>query len=132
MEKYNDPTATYRLGCFHDMGKNGLSVDKVKAFELYQRASELGSVEAHYNLGVMYTKGGAVEMDEKKAIHHWQHAAMMGHHTARYNLGALEGINGNHDLAMKHFMIAAECGDDESLRMVKKGFEKGHVTKEDF
>jgi hypothetical protein len=33
---------------------------------------------------------------------------------------------------MKHFIIAANLGDDEALESVKKGFMKGCVSKEDY
>ncbi len=51
---------------------------------------------------------------------------------ARNNLGAYEGINGRNDRAMKHFIIAANLGNDDSLENVKKGFEEGIVSKEGF
>jgi len=34
--------------------------------------------------------------------------------------------------SMKHFMIAARYGEDESLSMVGKGYRQGHVTKDDY
>ena len=33
---------------------------------------------------------------------------------------------------MKHFIIGARLGDDESLESVKKGFAQGLVSKEDY
>lgn len=33
---------------------------------------------------------------------------------------------------MKHFMISAGAGDDESLKVIREGFMKGGVTKDDF
>jgi hypothetical protein len=33
---------------------------------------------------------------------------------------------------MKHFIISAKLGCDESLEEVKRGFMDGHVSKEDF
>ena len=38
----------------------------------------------------------------------------------------------NMDQAMKHFMIAACAGDDESLKEIQEGYMNGHVAKEDF
>ena len=34
--------------------------------------------------------------------------------------------------AMKHFMIAARSGYDESLKKVGEGYKAGHVTKDDY
>eukprot|EP00956_Cyclotella_meneghiniana_P015152 scaffold22984_cov26-Cyclotella_meneghiniana.AAC.2 len=132
MEKYNDPDAMVMLGNSYHEGQNGLTVDQSKAFELLQRASELGSAMAHYNLGCLYFNGLGVQVSKKKAIHHWQIAAMMGQLDSRYNLGMEEIEKGDYQRAMMHFMIAAKCGCKDSLDIVKKGFRQGYVTKEDF
>ena len=39
---------------------------------------------------------------------------------------------GNHNRAMKHWIIGAKAGGDESLDSVKKGYMRGDVTKEDY
>jgi len=33
---------------------------------------------------------------------------------------------------MKHFIIAARSGEDESLKEVGEGYKDGHVTKENY
>ena len=114
------------------MGKMGFSLDQRKAVELFQRASELGLASAHFNLGTSYQSGGGVEQDRKKAIHHWQQAAMMGYEDARYNLGCMETENRNMGNSMRHHIISAKCGHDDSLKEVKMGFRAGIVTKDDF
>jgi len=131
MEKYNDSKAMVILASYHRFGHNGLPVDQSKAFELFQRASELGNAAAHFHLGTLYSTGNGIELDKKKAVHHYQIAAMMGHTDARYNLGATEAENGNNQCAMRHLMIAAKCGSEKSLHYVKVGFRNGFVTKED-
>ena len=130
IEKYSDPEAMVVLTTYY--GRHGLPVDQSKAFELLQRASELGSAAAHSHLGFMYHDGNGIELDKKKAVHHWQIAAMMGHVNARHNLGYAELLNKNYHRAMKHFMIAAKCGYEDSLHNIKEGFRKGLVSKEDF
>ena len=57
---------------------------------------------------------------------------MKGSELARYNLGIAEENAGNLDRAMRHFMISAKCGHDDSLQAVKEGFMMGRVTKTDF
>eukprot|EP00956_Cyclotella_meneghiniana_P036642 scaffold128261_cov23-Cyclotella_meneghiniana.AAC.1 len=64
------------LAGFHLEGQ-GLPVDQSKAFELLQRASELGCAGAHFNLGILYQHGKGTEIDKKRAVHHYQIAAMM-------------------------------------------------------
>ena len=36
------------------------------------------------------------------------------------------------DRALKHFMIAAGCGDNDSLENIKQMFMNGGVTKDDY
>eukprot|EP00956_Cyclotella_meneghiniana_P013065 scaffold18711_cov36-Cyclotella_meneghiniana.AAC.1 len=57
---------------------------------------------------------------------------MKGNELARYNLGVAEGKDGNFDRAMKHLMISAKCGHDDSVQKVKDLFMMGRVTKTDF
>jgi len=132
IDKFNDANAMANLGVHYKLGENGFPINYSKAAELFQRASELGSAEAHKNLGILYHFGEGVERDTKKAVHHWQAAAMMGNEGSRYNLGIIEENDANFDRAMKHFMISAKCGHDDSLQKVKEGFMMGRVTKTDF
>ena len=39
----------------------------------------------------------------------------MGSINARHNLGYMEFGDGNHERAMKHYIIAAKAGDEEAL-----------------
>ena len=57
---------------------------------------------------------------------------MMGDTNARYKLGVMELLDGNHDRALRHLVIAARCGHDESLEIIKNGYKEGDVTKEEF
>ena len=139
IEKYNDTYAMVMLSEHYSKGQYGLLVDQSKAFELLQRACELGTASVqvssdlpHYHLGIKYQTGDLTEIDKKKAVHHYQIAAMMGNIHARHNLGCSERENRNYHRAMKHFMIAAECGCENSLDVVKQGFRDGIVTKEQF
>eukprot|EP00956_Cyclotella_meneghiniana_P029319 scaffold70567_cov52-Cyclotella_meneghiniana.AAC.1 len=132
ISKYNDPEAITMLGCYYREGLYGFPVNQSKGVELFQRASELGSADGHYNLADSYFFGKGIEVDKKKAIHHYQMAAMMGDNDARYMLACIEFNDGNIERAIKHCIISAKCGHDESLTRVKKGFIAGDVTKDDF
>ena len=57
---------------------------------------------------------------------------MGGFTGSRYNLGNAEFRAGNMDKALKHYMIAAGCGDDDSLKQIKQLFMKGHVTRDEY
>ena len=132
IEKFNDPMAMNVLGCDYNSGRHGLTVDYSKANQLFQRAIDLGCGVAHYNLGNSYYQGRGIEQNMKKAKHHWQMAAIMGDVISRHNLGSIEARGGNVERAMKHFVISAKCGNDESLEEVKNGYMRGLVGKDDF
>eukprot|EP00984_Skeletonema_dohrnii_P028893 scaffold19089_cov156-Skeletonema_dohrnii-CCMP3373.AAC.6 len=123
----NDPVAMTRIG------KNSYNEgDYGTAFEYFTKAAELGDVEAHYNLSFMYRRGEGVEKDEKKGLYHLVEAAIAGHPDARYDLAVNEGRNGRIDRAVKHFIIAANLGDDNSIQALKGCYKYGDVSKEDF
>ena len=120
IERFNDPAAIHQLGSLYYDGDFGFPVNHSKAVEFYQKASELGYPESHLSLGNVYEDGDGVQVDTKKAIHHFQIAAMMGNNNARYNLGIYEAKNNrNVARAIKHYTIAAKCGHDESLEIIK-------------
>jgi tetratricopeptide (TPR) repeat protein len=128
----DDSMAIHTLGCKHSVGNMGLPQDYNKAVELWLRAGELGCVEAYCNVGNAYYTGRGVESDAKKANHYWELAAMRGVVDARYNLGVNEERAGNYDRAVKHFMISAIAGDDDSLEKIRKCYLNGWATKDDF
>ena len=86
----------------------------------------------YYNLGQSYHNGDGVDIDKKKAKHYYELAAMDGSVYARYNLGVIEGQTGNYHKAMKHYMLCARAGDDDSLNTVKQGFMARYVTKDEY
>ena len=123
----NDPSAIYNLGCCYDDGGIGLPQDYSKAIELWHRAGELGVI-----IGGFYALGTGVERDVEKARHYLELAAINGDDTARYNLGILEKRECNMDRALKHFMIAVECGHVDSLEQIKELYTNGHAKKDDY
>ena len=130
--KVGDAEAIYDLGCCYDQGLHGLQQDHNKALELWHQAAELGHNSSYYNTGNAYMNGRGAERDEKKAIHYWELAAMRGHVKARFSLGTSEGRTGNLDRAIKHYMIAAGSGDNDSLENIKTMFMDGDATKDDY
>jgi tetratricopeptide (TPR) repeat protein len=124
--KADDPAAVRHMGgmCYNEGEYDS-------ALEYFTKAAELGNVDAHYQLGNMYMKGEVVEKDEEKAAYHFEKAAMSGHPEARHNLACYEAINGNIERAVKHLIIAANLGDEDSMKALWEEFEDGNITKED-
>ena len=127
-----DAQAIHSLGCDYDEGIYGFRQDGDKALSLWHRAAELGHPVSYYNIGCAYRHGRGVERDMRKAVHYYELAAMGGDVWARNNLGAFEGDAGNMGRALKHFMIAVEFGDHDSVKNIQKMFKDGHATKDDY
>ena len=70
----------------------GTSIDKQKAFELYQEAANLGNTSGINNLGDCYYSGIGIGMDEQKAFELYQKAANLGLIAAQNNLDFMDEI----------------------------------------
>ncbi|KAL7533704.1 hypothetical protein ACHAXR_008624 [Thalassiosira sp. AJA248-18] len=127
-----DAEAVSLVGWGYLHGEWGLYQNNKKALKLLLRAAELGSANAHDTVATIYSTGEFVEKDEKKALYHFQRGAMGGCEVSRHNLGCLEDYMGNIDRAMKHWLIAAATGNEDSLNAVRKSFSHGHVTKVEY
>ena len=127
-----DATAIFNLGCNYSEAEFGLRQDRTKALELWHQAGALGYTRAYFNIGCAYRNGRGVERNQEKANHFDEIAAMMGHTMARHNLGYTEARAGNWDRAIKHFMIAAGAGQNESVKGIQLLYKAGHATKEDY
>jgi tetratricopeptide (TPR) repeat protein len=122
----NDPASICLLANSYHNGLNGFQEDHAKAIELYARAAELGSSQAHFFLGNICHEGG----DLKKAKFHIQAAAVAGHEGARCNLGTTEYESGNIERAIKHFTIAASSGCSTAMHNLQFFYKRGWVSRE--
>ena len=123
----NDPFVTGQMG--YRLNQAG---DHSGAIEYWTKAAGLGDMHSHFNLSVKYKLGQGVDKDEKKYLYHSEQAAIGGHPHARHNLGCFEEENGRMDRAVKHWIIAANMGQDHALDALKKSYRDGLVSKEDF
>ena len=122
----NDPVAMTQMGT-----KRRDEGDYKSAFEYYTKAAELGDANAHYNLSFLYGLGQGVEKDEKKKVYHLEEAAIGGHVLARQNLGYFEANNFRMKRAVKHFIIAANMGEEGSMKALWELHARGLVKKDD-
>ena len=123
----NDPPSLCHVGlvCYNEG-------DYDKALKYWPKAAELGDAEAHYYLGCMYMEGEGVEKDEEKAGYHWEKAAIGGHTIARHNLAFVEAKNCSTEIAVKHWIIAANLGCEYSMKALLPRYKDGYITKEDY
>jgi TPR repeat protein len=122
----NDPVAMTQMG-----DRRYREGDYISAFEYLTKAAELGDADAHAKLADLYYRGKGVEKDEEKAVYHWEEAAISGHPNARCILAFLEMNNGRPERGVKHFIIAADLGDENSMKALWKCFSMGHLSKDD-
>ncbi|KAL7550299.1 hypothetical protein ACHAWF_013542 [Thalassiosira exigua] len=127
-----DAAAFNALGCFYKGklgGPTGIAQDYTKAMSLWMKAGELGHADALGNIAVAYERGLGVKQNAFRANHYTKLAAMKGDVAARHNLGCME-IDINRKV--KHFMISASAGVENSMTLLRTEFKKGNITKCDF
>ena len=93
---------------------------------------DLGSAEACRKIATRYRKGGYLGQNEQKETYCLKLAAKRGDTDARFHLGICEFTKGNVEVAVKHFMICAAAGHDDSLKVVRDAYRDKAVSKEQF
>ena len=92
----------------------------------------MGDAEAHWNLSWLFRNGEGVKKDKTLEMYHLEEAAIAGNPFARTLFESREWECGRFDRAVRHWIIAANLGDDKSLQRLKESYKDGHVSKEDF
>ena len=123
-----DTYAFLVMGCAYAHGLLGIPKNSAKALELWRKAGKFG----YNDIGYAYYNGNGVEKDKKMARHYYELAAIEGNAAARHNLGATEKNAGNHDIALKHYMIAVRGGHTDSVKAIQRMFMGGQVAKDHY
>jgi hypothetical protein len=126
----NDAGAIYQLATLYLHGDGDLSIKKDidNAVNLFHLAADLGSAPAYTKLGYISYDDG----DEFKAKHYFEKAAMAGCTDSRFNLGCIDANAGSLDRAIKHWMIAATCGEIQAVNKIKKAMTDGDATRDHY
>ena len=115
----NDPNAFTLLGDVYRVGDYGLAKNDLKALDCWIRAVELGSPEACIDIALAYDEGSGVSVDKVKADLFRRIGALRGSIVARKSIGCSEYLSGNHEIAIRHWKIAAEAGHQDSLNFLR-------------
>ncbi|GBC20870.2 kinase-like domain-containing protein [Rhizophagus irregularis DAOM 181602=DAOM 197198] len=85
----NNTNSIVLLGDFNLFGIEiiEINVDKKEAFELYQKAANLGNTDGINSLAFCYEDGIGTDIDKRKAFELYQKAADLGNATGITNLG---------------------------------------------
>jgi len=87
--KAGDPSSKFTYGTWLYKGINGVTVDKMRSFQLQLEAAETGHPYAMFNTGSAYMEGVAVTQDFQAAAVWFEKAAEKGIVEANLNLGNL-------------------------------------------
>ncbi len=129
--KYEDPVAL-RWKSLGLMKGDLYEQNKEFAFELLDRAAELGDIWAIYHLARYYLIGFGVSVDKERAFSLFENAAQKGLLAAQYSVGYSyltgRGVNRDFTLAFEWLMKAAKRGHSHACYYVGKLYEIGKGT----
>ena len=118
-----DARALFNLGAYSLDGKSGPPKDHLKAIDCFIRAIELGSREVCSKIVLCFHDGNGVAKDMNRVILFSRVGALRGDINARHNIGILEyQVLGNHDVAIRHWKISAEGGNQMSIEWLNRIF----------
>jgi len=116
----NDHEAFTMMGKIYREGLNGAPKDDLKSLDCSIRAIELGSSGTCLRIAHIYLEGIGVSVDKERAALFERIGALRGDVAARNNIGCSEYNFGNHEIAIRHWKIAAEAGCQISLNSLRK------------
>ena len=112
----NDHNAFRLMGQVYRKGEHGVVKDDLKSLDCYIRAVELGSPGACACIGTRYDEGDGIAVDKERAALFQRTGALRGDIYARHLIGSYEYYDlGNHEIGIRHWMILAEAGHQDSL-----------------
>eukprot|EP00956_Cyclotella_meneghiniana_P004045 scaffold4911_cov47-Cyclotella_meneghiniana.AAC.3 len=125
--------ALFEMGYYYREGKHGVLQSYSRSIEYMIRSAQLGYADANHNLGCAYHHGDGVKKDQKMVVYYWSLAAIQGSSKARHSLASYV-FNVDKDIkrAMKHYRIAAEQGNPDSMATITSGVLRGYVTKAEY
>jgi len=128
----NDSDAAHDLAMIYEYGKHGVKVDVVVAAEWFQRAAELGHVEAMVELGLCYELGCGVEQSDEQALDWYTKAANLGHATAKFSVGEIfeeaRGVPQSDEEACIWYYRAALVGCDDSKLALRRLYDIARIV----
>ncbi|CAI3950761.1 tetratricopeptide repeat protein [Commensalibacter communis] len=107
------------LGEIYQTGDYGVEKDSFAAKDWYEKAIQLGNVNAMNNLANMYSEGDGVPQDYAKAMELLKKADSLGSEYAAYNIASMydsgEGVTKNTAKAIEWYEIATRKGNGSAF-----------------
>ena len=141
IDKYNDPKAMNMLGLHYMRGERGLSKNLKRAEELLKRSYDLGNPEAAFKLSFLHSTrlvDNAHESppfpDEARMLKYLEEGARRGNAACMIDLGVRAAQSGDHEEAVRRYMIAACSGRDTAMQNLMTYYRNpfSAISKDDF
>ena len=130
-----DALELYRKAKMYAKGK-GVEKNLTLAFELYQKAAEMGLDSAQNNLGACYADALGVFEDKEKAFYWYQKAAEQGHALAQANLAACytqgNGVAVDEKKALEWSQKSAAQGNAKGMMKLAVIYYEGNAVPQDY
>ncbi|RGB39523.1 kinase-like domain-containing protein [Rhizophagus diaphanus] len=134
LKDQDNPKSITLFGSFNYFGI-GTDIDERKAFELYQKAADLGNTDGINNLGYCYDVGIGTKFDKRKAFELYQKTADLGDADGINNLGYCYQYGTGTDIdekkAFELYRKAAGLGNATGINNLGYCYENGIGTEID-
>ena len=128
------PSATYLMAKMYYKNNigTGSNDDLEKAFNLYNKAKELGSIASVNSIGIFYLNGlYPVKKDFNKALECFNKAASYDYVYAYNNLGLIYEGKKDFNKALEYFIKSANLGESWACNKVAEYYRLGLGTDKD-
>ena len=132
-QKYNrqDAVALYQKAKKYEKGK-GVDKNTTLAFELYQKAAEMGLDSAQNKLGACYEDGIYIAKDHEKAVFWYRKAAEQGDAYAQANLSSCyslgKGVPVDEKQALEWAQKSAAQGNTNGMLLLAIAYYSGNAV----
>ena len=136
-QKYNrqDAVALYQKAKKYEKGK-GVDKNTTLAFELYQKAAEMGLDSAQNKLGACYEDGIYIAKDHEKAVFWYRKAAEQGDAYAQANLSSCyslgKGVPVDEKQALEWAQKSAAQGNTNGMLMLAIAYYSGNAVPRNY
>lgn len=131
-QNFADGIARYAWHLYHGCG---CKKDIKKAFELYTKAAEKGSILAMNNLAYTFNDEEYEGQDKAEALKWYKKAAEAGSTDAQYNIGQMyyfgEEVSMDKLEAFKWYLLAANAGDADAQFKIGVMYDMGEGVSPD-
>lgn len=120
--KFAEGLGNLYIGALYSLQEETVKADDCNriVFEYYERAANLGNIEAMNRVGYYYSYGIGCEPDGEKALDYYKKAAENGNYVSLYNVGTVyetgkEPLQQNLDKAYEYYKRSSDAGYSRAM-----------------